>query len=124
MEELTKTATPDAAADRAPFRFQAGSIDISAEIARADFERWIAPELGQIEGALQKVLDDAGLTAAAIDQVFLTGGSSFVPAVRSIFERRFGEAKLDGGAELTSIASGLALIGRERDLGQWTSRAG
>jgi len=44
-----------------------------------------------------------------VDRVFLTGGSSFVPAVRKIFIRRFGESRIRGGNEFTSIARGLAL---------------
>jgi hypothetical chaperone protein len=46
--------------------------------------------------------------------VFLTGGSSFVPAVRRIFIERFGERKVTGGEELTSVATGLALRAREQ----------
>ena len=67
---------------------------------------------------------DAGLTSDQIDRVFLTGGSSFVPAVRDIFDARFGAARIASGSELESIASGLALIGCEPDLDQWCSRAG
>jgi hypothetical chaperone protein len=48
-----------------------------------------------------------------VDRVFLTGGSSFVPAVQAIFERRFGRDRLRRGGELTSVASGLALRARE-----------
>jgi hypothetical chaperone protein len=48
-----------------------------------------------------------------IDRVFLTGGSSLVPAVRRLFVARFGEDRLRSGAELTSVASGLALRARE-----------
>jgi hypothetical chaperone protein len=44
-----------------------------------------------------------------------------VPAVRALFAGRFGEGKLEGGAELVSIASGLAYMGQERDLESWTS---
>jgi len=55
--------------------------------------------------------------------VFLTGGSSFVPAVRRLFVERFGEGRIDSGAELESIASGLSLIGGEQDLGPWCERA-
>ena len=40
--------------------------------------------------------------------------------VRAIFHRRFAPERIETGAELESIASGLALIGRERDLGRWT----
>ena len=46
--------------------------------------------------------------------MFLTGGSFFVPAVRSIFEHRFGGGRIDGGSEFNSVAKGLAL--RARDL--------
>jgi hypothetical chaperone protein len=47
-----------------------------------------------------------------------------VPAVRGIFERRFGAGKLESGAELVSIATGLALLGAEEDLDDWSERAG
>jgi hypothetical chaperone protein len=107
-------------ADHAPFRFRAGKIDIAATIARADFENWISPELALIDRALQKALDDAGLRASSIDQVFLTGGTSFVPAVRRMFTDRFGHDKVVTGGEFESIAAGLALIGETEDLDLWS----
>lgn len=51
--------------------------------------------------------------------MFLTGGSSLVPAVRHMFADRFGESRVATGDELTSIAHGLALVGHERDLAEW-----
>ena len=106
--------------DSAIFRFQAGQIDIEAEIRRADFEAWIQPELVQIDRALQQVLDETGLKASDIDQVFLTGGSSFVPAVRRLFTDRFGAAKIATGGEFESIATGLSVIGEREDLELWS----
>lgn len=106
------------------FRFEAGSISIVKPVARETFEQWIAPELAQIEAAVEAALADANLTPGQIDRVFLTGGSSLVPAVRAIFQRRFDPARIETGAELESIASGLALMGREADLSRWTARAG
>jgi hypothetical chaperone protein len=106
---------------RAEFRFEAGSISIVRDVDRTEFESWIAPELAQIEGAVDAALTDAGLAAHEIDRVFLTGGSSLVPAVRDIFHRRFEPGRIESGAELESIASGLALMARERDLDRWTS---
>jgi hypothetical chaperone protein len=106
--------------EQAPFRFQAGAIDITAQIARSDFETWIAPELRQIDKALQQALDDANLPASSIDQVFLTGGSSLVPAVRRLFNDRFGPGKIASGGEFESIASGLSLIGGTEDLDLWS----
>jgi len=55
-----------------------------------------------------------------IDKVFLTGGTSFVPAVRRIFTERFDKDRIETGGELLSIAHGLALIGEREDITQWT----
>lgn len=108
----------------ATFLFEGGSVRIEKSVTRNAFEAWIAPELAAIERTVDEALDRSGLRAQAIDRVFLTGGSSFVPAVRRLFEARFGEAKLEGGGELVSIASGLAYMGAEADPDQWCERSG
>ena len=111
------------AAEESVFLFEAGSVRIEQPVRRADFDSWVAPELALIEKAVDEALDRAGLGPEGLDRVFLTGGSSFVPAVRRLFALRFGEAKVEGGGELVSIASGLAYMGAERDLDQWSARA-
>ena len=67
------------------------------------------------------VLASAGLQPHQVDHVFLTGGSSLIPAVRALFERRFGEGRIASGNELTSIAHGLALMGSAPDLLDWVA---
>jgi len=121
VSRLKETLSRDVAAE---FRFHAGSIDIGREGPRAMFEGWISPELAQIETAVDAALADAQLSAGQVDRVFLTGGSSLVPAVRAIFHRRFPSERIETGAELESIAAGLSLMARERDLTRWTTRAG
>ncbi|MBI1407702.1 MAG: Hsp70 family protein [Caulobacter sp.] len=111
------------AQEEATFLFEAGSIHMEQAVRRAEFNSWIQPELTAIEGAVDEAMARAGLGAGGVDRVFLTGGSSFVPAVRAIFERRFGADKLESGAELVSIATGLSLIGAEDDLDLWSQRA-
>jgi len=111
------------AQDAALFEFEAGSIALKGGVRRETFERWIAPELALIERAVDEALASASLPPEGIDRVFLTGGSSLVPAVRAVFHRRFDADRIETGAELESIASGLALMGRERDLSRWTARA-
>ena len=106
----------------ATFSFVAGSVTVEKGVSRSEFEGWIAPELAAIETAVSQVLERSGLASTAIDRVFLTGGTSFVPAVRDIFYRRFGQDKIETGGEFESIASGLALIGREGDLDMWSER--
>ncbi len=105
--------------DHAVFHFQSADLTINTEVARADFERWIAPDLARIAETVDSALATAHLTPADIDHVFLTGGSSLIPAVRRLFAERFGESRLAGGEELTSIAHGLALIGGAPDIADW-----
>ena len=112
-----KAALSDA--EHATLSFHAEEVEIEAPIARADFERWIAPELAAIDQAVDQALAQAKLTARDIDRVFLTGGSSFVPAVRQRFTERFGAQAIETGGEFESIATGLAMIGSEPDASPW-----
>lgn len=108
-------------ADAATFSFHLAGVDIERTIKRADFEKWIAPELEDIGACVDRALTEASLKETEIDRVFLTGGSSFVPAVRAQFESRFGPAKIETGDQLVSIAYGLALIAQEDDISRWTA---
>ena len=87
---------------------------LDREITRAAFETWIAPELAKLKASVAAVLTEAQMVPEQIDHVFLTGGTSFVPAVRQIFLSLFGAEKLSAGGEFVSVAEGLALIGRDR----------
>ena len=95
--------------DVAPFQFSDGAIEIVATVTRAEFEEWIAEDLAQIEAAVDSLIASSGIACVDVDMVFLTGGSSFVPAVRRIFESRFGVGRIRTGNEFTSVASGLAV---------------
>ncbi len=101
------------AADQVVLDFAHADFTLRAPIARGDFETWIAPELARIGAAVDAALVDAGIAAEAVDRVFLTGGTSLVPAVRRLFEQRFGAARVVAGGEFVSVAEGLALIGAE-----------
>lgn len=95
--------------DHAEFRFHQHGIHLEAPVTRVQFESWIAADLASIEQAIDDVIAASGRDASDVDRVFLTGGSSLVPAVRRIFERRFGADRVRAGNEFTSVASGLAL---------------
>ncbi len=107
--------------EHAQFHFTGGGIEIGADVRRADFEQWIAGDLSRIETAMDQALARAKILPAQIDRVFLTGGSSLIPAIRAVFERRFGSERIATGGELTSIAHGLALIGEESDPAEWAA---
>ena len=100
--------------DATTLRFAHRGFAVERSITRADFEAWIAEDLRRIGATVDQALSNAGVRSPEIDRVFLTGGSSFVPAVRALFERRFGAAKVSAGGEFVSVAEGLALIGRDR----------
>src|SRR5437016_2598357 len=62
------------------FRFSEGSVELAALVPRPSLEHWISGELQQIEGCVDSLLLSSSVKPADIDMVFLTGGSSFVPA--------------------------------------------
>jgi hypothetical chaperone protein len=97
----------------AVFSFRDGSMDLCIPVTRISFETWIKDELRAIEQCIDSLLRASGIDARDVDRVFLTGGSSFVPAVRRIFITRFGEERIRSGNEFTSVAHGLALRATE-----------
>lgn len=107
--ERTKIALSEH--ERSRFTFSDGPVAIDELVSRVAFEEWIAPKVEAITAALDETVERAGLGPDAIDRVFMTGGTAFVPLVRRAFEQRFGVQALTGGDELLSIASGLALAG-------------
>lgn len=95
-------------AEAVDFLFDHDPIRVARRITRAEFEEWISPELEAIETCVDTLLESTGTSAAKVDRVFMTGGSSLVPAVRAIFDRRFGADRVSAGGEFVSVASGLA----------------
>jgi len=103
-------------APNATFLFSCGPVTIERSVARTEFEGWIRTELEAMGASVDRLIAATGVRTSQIDRVFLTGGSALVPAVRRLFETRFGAEKIAGGGEFTSVATGLALRA-ERDFG-------
>jgi hypothetical chaperone protein len=80
---------------------------LTATATRADFDRAIDARIDRLSRAARECIAAAGLTPAAVDTIFLTGGSSRVPAVRAAVGRVAPSARLAGGSDLLSVASGL-----------------
>ncbi|WP_332699216.1 Hsp70 family protein [Bosea sp. (in: a-proteobacteria)] len=108
----TKIALSSQAETRLSFS-QMG-VEIDRPVSRAAFEGWIAEDVAAIEAALDEALARAGLEAGRIEAVFMTGGTSHVPAVRALFDRRFGAQRIHIGDAFRSVASGLALLALDR----------
>jgi len=60
------------------------------EITREQFEGLIAGVIARTAGPCKQALKDAGIEAAAIDEVVLVGGSTRIPAVRKLVDEVFG----------------------------------
>jgi hypothetical chaperone protein len=104
---------------RAAFAFSDADIDIRESISRREFETWIAGDVAKIAATVDAALSNAGVSSSEIDKVFLTGGSSFIPAVQQVFLDRFEQRRIVTGHQFESIASGLALIGQSEHLDDW-----
>ncbi len=98
-------------AESTVLNFRHKGFAMERSITRVEFESWIEADLTRLAATVDQVLEEASTPPEAIDRVFLTGGTAFVPAVRRLFERRFGSEKLAGGGEFVSVAEGLALLG-------------
>lgn len=120
-QAVSATKMALSSAEEADFRFAPLGKAGEKRVTRRDFESWIADDLTRMEEALDEVLAKSNTEAGTIDKIFLTGGTSFVPAVRDIFHRRFDASRIETGGELVSIAHGLALIGERDDIEQWVA---
>ncbi len=84
-------------------------LDISEPVTRSEFEAMLSEDILSISNCVTRCLKTANLKEAGIDKVLLTGGSSYIPAVRDIFESTFGIEKVVVLDAFTSVAQGLAL---------------
>ena len=100
-------------AEQTIFTFREEGLDLELAISRTQFEGWIAPELQRMQQSLTTLLTQTGVDAEAIAHVFLTGGTSLVPAVRRVFTDRFPGARIEQGEAFTSVAHGLACVAAE-----------
>ena len=83
-------------------------IDVELLVTRTAFEALIADLLDEFERAMDDTLAKAGTAPSDIDIVLGTGGSSLIPAVRRILDRRFPDRVVEHDP-FTGVASGLAI---------------
>jgi hypothetical chaperone protein len=108
-ERVNATKVTLSSSLEAELRFDLDQLEVQWHATREQFEHWLRHDLHLLERCIEQLIARSGLSHTAIETVFLTGGSSFVPAVRAIFTRLFPAATVAGGQELTSVATGLAL---------------
>jgi hypothetical chaperone protein len=88
--------------------FHRDNIQFDEPLTRRNFESVISHRLHTIEKEMNKTLHTAGLKPQDIDVVIRTGGSSLIPAVQTMLEKKFGARKVNKQEVFTSVVQGLA----------------
>jgi hypothetical chaperone protein len=88
--------------------FHRDMIQFDEEMTRREFQLVIGARLRAIEQEIDKTLREAGVKAEEVDVVIRTGGSSLIPAVQRMLERKFGAEKVRRQEVFTSVVQGLA----------------
>lgn len=98
---------------RTRLHFVEAALALDHPIGRNEFEHWIDNDVQKIDHCVDRLLASCAIKASRIDAIFMTGGSSFVPAIRRLFNGKFPNAPIRAGQEFTSVAEGLALCALE-----------
>ncbi|HKG07126.1 MAG TPA: Hsp70 family protein [Pedobacter sp.] len=86
-------------------------ISIAETITIENYNKIIERDIIKIRKYLDSFLLKHKISAAEIDSLFLTGGTSMVSAVKNLFETRFPGIQIHSGDNFISVAKGLAYSG-------------
>ncbi len=110
--EAAKIALSDAVVARiAMAEFTGGPNPLAR---RERFEAAVAVPVERVRARIAEVLGQAGLRAAQIGTVFMTGGSSGLPVLRGVVAAVLPGVAIATGDMLGSVGAGLALEARRR----------
>jgi len=109
FQEIERAKTTLSSEEKALIQFARSIINIREPLTRLEFAKMISNHLRETEKCLHELLFRANMAVSGVDQVFLTGGSSNLPAIQDLFAAIFGRDKVQFGDALTSVVAGLAL---------------
>lgn len=87
---------------------------LTASASRQGFDEAISAEINRLRLSVRNCLALADVDAGMIDTVFMTGGSSRVPAIENLLREELPEAEIRRGDDFLSVAIGLTLEARSR----------
>ena len=87
---------------------------LEAAASRKDFEEAINAEIMRLRLSLWNCLALADVDASEIDTIFMTGGSSRVPAIETLLREEFPDSDIRRGDDFLSVAVGLTLQAQSR----------
>ena len=83
-------------------------------VRRDLLEQTLAPPLARLEALIARVLAQGAVRPDQVQTVFLTGGSSRLPALQALLTWMLPEARQDRGDDFGSVGTGLALEAARR----------
>lgn len=95
--------------DEAQLRLNYIEAGLDLTVQRSLFETAIAPDAEKIALTIRDCLKQAGVEASNIDTLFLTGGTTAIPAVFAACKAEVPNARIVEGDKLGSVGIGLAI---------------
>lgn len=83
--------------------------DVHSDMKRTDMEKLCAPLFERVEATLQRCLEESKLKKEEIHSIEIVGGSSRVPAIKSLIENVFGKQPSTTLNQDEAVARGCAL---------------
>ncbi len=87
--------------------------DLQAFITRENFEAYCHSLINALQITIETTLTTAGVNAHQIQSVFLTGGTTQIPAVHRMIRSIFPHAEFVSGDVYGSVGKGLAIIAEQ-----------
>ncbi len=91
-----------------------GDEQVAEALTRSGFAALVVEPITRLRLAVAAVLDQAGIAAADIQSVFLTGGTTLAPAVGGLFATLCPKATIVPGDRFGSVGMGLAIDAARR----------
>lgn len=87
-------------------------LELTIHAEQERFQKTTESLIGGIETAMGDCLNQAGIKAGDIELVIITGGTSYLPAVRSMIQRDFSGAQISQDDAFDSVGLGLGYYAR------------
>ena len=90
------------------FSYRVPGAVLEKQVVRSEFEALIAETAGAMDTAAHECLSQSGISPDGVTDIIMVGGSTFVPAVESLFLNQFPNAHLTNNDRFGAVAKGLA----------------
>ncbi len=116
MQEIERAKVELSKQHITTIRFKERDVDLYEPFSREQFNRLIRQELQEIDAALDRVVEKAGIDPKSIDIVIRTGGSAQIPAFIQLLEDKFDcNSFSQDERQMTGVVQGLAVYANTLD---------